>query len=83
MNCEAYTSFEGVSTDNRIVIPIDNLMEMLTFCAETTYFGMGSDICWQEEWLVMGSQLSPVLANIYVEYFEEMELGYTSLKPSM
>ena len=25
-------------------ILIDNLMEMLTFCVETTYFGMGSDI---------------------------------------
>ena len=25
-------------------IPIDNLMEMLTFCVETTYFEMGSDI---------------------------------------
>ena len=25
-------------------VPIDNLIEMLTFCVETTYFGMGSDI---------------------------------------
>ena len=31
----------------------------------------------------MGSPLSPVFANIYVEYFKEMALGYTSLKPSM
>ena len=30
-------------------IPIDNLMEMLTFCVETTYFGMGCDIYRQEE----------------------------------
>ena len=28
----------------------------------------------------MGSQLSPVLANIYMEYFKEMALGSTSLK---
>ena len=34
-----------------IYIPIDNLMEMLTFCVETTYFGMGSDIYRQEEGL--------------------------------
>ena len=64
-------------------IPIDNLMEMLTFCVETTYFGMGSDIYWQEEGLAMGSPLSPLLANTYMEYFEEMALGSTSLKPSM
>ena len=44
-------------------IPIDNLMEMLTFCVETTYFGMGSDIYRQEKGLAMGSPLSPVLVN--------------------
>ena len=56
---------------------------MLTFCMKTTYFGMGSDIYRQEEELAMGSPLSPVLANIYMEYFEKMALGFTSLKPSM
>ena len=64
-------------------IPIDNLMEMLTFCLETTYLGMGSDIYRQEEGLPMGSPLSPLLANIYMEYFEEMALGSTSLNPSL
>ena len=43
-------------------------MEMFTFCVETTYFRMGSYIYWQEE--SMGSPLSPVLANLYMEYFE-------------
>ena len=64
-------------------ILIDNLIEMLTFCVETTYFQMASDIYQQEEGLTMGSPLSPVLANIFMEYFEEMALGSTSLKPSM
>ena len=32
---------------------------------------------------VVTMTLSPVLANIYMEYFEEMALGSTSLKPSM
>ena len=59
-------------------IPIDNLMEMLTFCVETTDFGMGSDI-YRLEGLAMGSPLSPVLTNIYMKYFEEMALGSTSL----
>ena len=69
--------------EERTCILIDNLMKMLTFCVETTYFGMGSDIYRQEEELAMVSPLSPVLANIYMEYFEEMALGSTSLKPSM
>ena len=41
---------------------------------ETTYFRIGSDIYRQEEGLAMGSPLSPVLANIYMEYFEEVTL---------
>ena len=45
-------------------IPIDNLMEMLSFCVETTYFGIRSDIYQQREGLAMSSPLSPVLANI-------------------
>ena len=38
-------------------IPIDNLMEMLTLCVETTYFGMGSDI--YRQGLAIGAPLSP------------------------
>ena len=58
-------------------IPIDNLIEMLTFCVETTYLEMGSDIYRQELGLALGSPLSPVLANINMEYFEERALGST------
>ena len=68
--------------EERTCIPIDNLMEMLTFCMETTYLRMGSDI-YQQEGLAMGSPLSAVLACIYMEYFEDMALGSTTLKPSM
>ena len=69
--------------EQRTCILIDNLMEMLTFCVATTYFGMGSDIYRQVGGLDMGSPLSPVLANIYMEYFEEMALRSTLPKPSM
>ena len=72
----------GPLLKERTFIPIDNLMKMLTFCVETTYFGIGSDI-YRQKGLVMGSPLSPALANIFIEYFEEMALGSTSLKLSM
>ena len=67
--------------EERPCIPIDTLMDMLTICVKTTYFGIASDIYRQEEWLAMGLPLSPLLANINMEYFEEMSLGSTSLKP--
>ena len=56
---------------------------MLTFCVETSHFGIGSDIYRQDEGLAMGSPLLPVLVYIYMEYFEEMASGSTSLKPSL
>ena len=65
--------------EERSYIQIDNLMEMLTFCLETTYFGMESYIYRLEGGLAMRSPLSPVWANIYLKYFEEMTLGFTSL----
>ena len=39
--------------EERTYIRIGNLMEMLTFYVETTYFGMGSDKYRQEEGLAM------------------------------
>ena len=83
---ETLTVWGKLATDplleEHTCIMIDNLMEMLTFYVVTTYFVMGTDI-YQQEGLAMDSPLSPVLANIYMEYFEEMALGSTSLKPSM
>ena len=37
----------------------------------------------QEEGLAMGSPLTPVLANVGIEYIKEIGLSSTSLKPSM
>ena len=40
--------------EERTCIPIYNLMEMLTFCVETAYFGMGYDIYRQEKRIGFG-----------------------------
>ena len=64
-------------------LPIDNQIEILTFYVKTTDIGMGSDMHRQEEKLAIGSLLSPLLVNVYMECFEEMALGSTSLKPSL
>ena len=63
-------------------ISVDNLMEMLTFCMKIPHFEMESDIYQPEEGLAMGSPLSLVLANVYIQYFEEIALRSASLKPS-
>ena len=42
-----------IHSNQMVSLDVDNLMEMLTFCVETTYFGMGSDI-YRQEGLAMG-----------------------------
>ena len=41
------------------------------------HFGIASDI-YKQEGLAMGSPLSSLLANVYMEYVEEMSLGSIS-----
>ena len=60
-----------------------NLMEMMTFWVKTTYFRMGYNKYPREKELSIDPPLSPVLANIYMEYLKEMTQGSTSLKSSM
>lgn len=68
---------------DRTVIPIDNIMELLTFCINTTAFQINDNFYQQKEGMAMGSPLSPVMANIYMEYLEEQALESAPLKPSL
>ena len=65
------------SLEERTCIPVDNLIEILTFCTQTTY------IYRQDEGLAMGSPLSLAMMNIYMECSEEMILEFISLKPTI
>ena len=88
-----YCYFHNVSADMssglQVFVKLGNLHRTSNYIRYWIYLlklryhpEMGSDIYWQEG-LATGSPLSLVLGNIYMEYFEEMALGYTSLKPSM
>ena len=66
----------------RTTIPTDDIMELLTFCVTTTAFQLG-DYCQQTEGMAMGSPLSPEIANIYMEHFEELTLSTALLKPTV
>ena len=71
------------SLEERTSIPIDNLMEMLTFCTQITHFGMGSHIStgWGlSNWLAIITSNSKYIQG---EYFEEMALESISLKPTI
>ena len=68
--------------EERTQIPIDNLMEILAFWEEKNNFRMEFN-AYRQEGLAMDSLQSPVLANIYMVYFEKMAFVSTSLTPYM
>ena len=65
----------------RTGIPIDSIMELLTLCLKTTAFQLDDQFFKQTEGIAMGSPLSPIVANIYMEYFEQMALNSFPLAP--
>ncbi|XP_072392222.1 uncharacterized protein [Diabrotica undecimpunctata] len=46
-------------------------MELLTLCTDNTYFQLDNDFYKQNFGLAMGSSLSPLLADIFIEDFEQ------------
>ena len=46
-------------------------MELLTFCVNTTYFMFQGEIFRQENGAAMGSPVSQLVANLYMEWFEQ------------
>ena len=45
-------------------------MELLGFCLHNTYFSFQNKFYEQVEGVAMGSPISPIMANLYMEYFE-------------
>ena len=60
---------------------VDNIMEMITVCVTNTYFQFGSDFYKQKKGMAMGSPLSPVLCNIFMEQLEEKAISSFKTKP--
>ena len=52
-------------------------MELLEVCLRSTYFSYDGVFYEQIDGAAMGSPVSPVVANLYMEFFEDMALGST------
>ena len=71
------------SLAERTSIPTDNLVELTSLCLRTTYFQLGEEFYKQLDGAAMGSPLSPVIANLYLEHLEETALQSAPLKPNL
>ena len=65
---------------DRTVLSVQNIIELLGFCLHNTYFSFQNQFYEQVEDTAVGSLISPIVANLYMEHLRE-ELSGLPLPP--
>ena len=60
---------------DRTVIGVDDIILLLEFCLKNTYFSFQGHFFEQVEGAPMGSLVSPIVTNLYMEYLEQRALS--------
>ena len=63
---------------NRTILSVQNIIELLGFCLHNTYFSFQNKFYEQVEGVAMGSPVSLIVANLYMEHFEGEDLRSAS-----
>ena len=71
---------EDSELQKRTILPVDNILELLAFCLNNTYFVFQDTYYEQNKGAAMGSPVSPIIANIFMEAFERKAIA-TALHP--
>ncbi|XP_069999233.1 uncharacterized protein, partial [Penaeus vannamei] len=69
--------------DPRLPLPTEVFLQLIRLCVESNSFSFEGRFYSQTFGVAMGSPLSPVLANLYMEFFESELLPSISPRPSM
>ena len=60
--------------NDRTVLSVQNIIDLVELCLHNTYFSFQNKFYDQIEGAAMGSPISPIVANLYMEYFERKAL---------
>jgi hypothetical protein len=71
------------TVSDRSPLQVDDVMELLEVCMKTTYFQFEDKFYQQNDGMAMGSSLSPVVSNIFMEHFEKLAIDTTDLRPAV
>ena len=78
------TKLENDNTlKSRTSMSIDHITSLLEYCLNSTYFVFQGQHYEQQEGAAMGSPLSPIIANLYMENFETKALNTAPNPPSL
>ena len=69
--------------DERTTMSTGELCRLTSFCLRSTYFRFKDSFYEQQDGAAMGSPLSPVVANLYIEAFENRALSSSTLVPKL
>ncbi|XP_072022377.1 uncharacterized protein [Amphiura filiformis] len=74
---------EDKTLSERTDLSPDQICELLSLCLDNTYFSYGNNFYQQCHGCSMGSPVSPIISNLYMERFEQFNLSsYPGSTPS-
>ena len=69
--------------EDRTTFSAITITNLIKFCMKTTYFGFKDGIYQQLDGAPMGSPLSPIIADLYMEHFEQEAIRTSEYKPNL